>query len=501
MMLLPVLRDDQEKVVKEVLGHISRKQKRIIVVAPTGTGKTMMGAALTATAVDSNCQVAFVVPRDTLIKQTVKTMSWWGLRCGIIAGGRKEDRTAPVQVCSFQTLGRARDLSWLKPRFVIADECHMTSFTNVLLSWFPFLDDPSRNAENESYYLGLTATPWRLDKRESLGQIFNVLVTAPTYEQLIKEERLVRPVYYRIKEAPSGDMAADIDYIVSQWFEIAQNDLTFAFTASIDFAEATAQKFLENGVEAAAITEKTSRRNRDRLFDKFANNEIKVLSTVSALCEGVDIPAARVAILARNLKSRSLYVQSVGRVARTHTYPDGTIKTDCIVMDQMNLVRKFGLVEDIVVSKHDLELPDNSEPGLPPVKECPRCHKYSRIAATECKYCHLSFEIIGSKRFQPTGRMDRSWRSHQERQHFARYQRLLKKGYLLNKPLGWADEHFRDAFGYYAPKDWRRLGAINSNNEEERNQYKQYLEAIAKQEARDPAWLSRQLSLDLGITK
>jgi superfamily II DNA or RNA helicase len=511
-MPIPILRDDQEIVVNQIFAHVREGHKRILTVAPTGCGKTVIGGYVARTAVNNGGKVCFVVPRDTLVTQTVKAFSEsWGLTCGVVAGGYKENRAADVQVCSYQALSNdERDFSWIKFDLLIADECHTTSFASALLRWFP----AHRRIHGEPYYIGLTATPWRSRKTESLGDIFDHLIVAASYRQLINEGKLVRPVYYRVKGSNGGDMQADIDYIISQWKAIAQNDLTFCFTASVKFANLTAERFNAEGIPAVAITESTSRKKREKYFADFADEKIKVLCSCTALCEGVDIPQARVAILARNTESRSLLVQSIGRVMRPFTYADGSKKNDCIIMDQMNVVERMGKVEDIIITEADLEREDKGE-GEPPQKQCPRCLEWVPASMKTCRTgcgkcpqckngdfkecispCGYEFQFIGRSRLMPEQQMERVWGSDEQRGHYARYRRLLKVGFFENKPLDWADNRFLDAFGYHPPKDWRRGALVEDETEETKRKYKEYIEAIATAEAKNPYWVARQLSLE-----
>ncbi|MGH8002648.1 MAG: hypothetical protein ACREPR_25255 [Brasilonema sp.] len=68
-----------------------------------------------------------------------------------------------------------------------------------------------------------------------------------------------------------------------------------------------------------------------------------------------------------------------------------------------------------------------------------------------------------------------------------------------NLPFRWADESFLQTYGYFAPSDWRRNAVIPPEDPQMRKAFEQYLQAIALAESRDPAWISRQLSLELGM--
>ncbi|MBW4636376.1 MAG: DEAD/DEAH box helicase family protein [Iphinoe sp. HA4291-MV1] len=680
--MFPRLFPYQLKTVNQVYDHIRAGKRRVLLVAPTGSGKTNMGAYMAKDAVAKRRQAVFVVHRDTLVDQAIETFKRWGLSCGAIAGGRSENRAADVQVCSFQTLSGNRDTSWLKPGLVIADEClsrdslintldgtfriddpsivgklalsynenlhiweykrikhqifkgykqtliiktekyqirctgnhlirttqgwkraddlkmrdkilspcvnvdaekllhrrypcrtshlnqsltilpsgnflkdtpqyplfhlkldkeeskqeriknsslqevidveaasvepvydltiannhnfvangllvhncHYTSFTDIILQWFP----KNHYDPYEIPYIGLTATPFRLKKRESLGEIFHALALAPSYAELIAMGNLVKPVYYEVPNSTAGDMIADASYMIESWRAIAQNSPTIAFTQSIHFAEVLAQAFNDSGIGAAPITEKTSRTQRDKRYKAFEREEIKVLVSCTAIAEGFDSPKARVAILARNTQSRALFVQATGRVMRAYTYPDGTPKTDCIILDQMGVVKRFGFIEDIVINESVFNI-DDSDPGNIPTKTCPVCKRILPLSAKRCDRCGYEFESAAKELSLPEGKMRRVFRDNVERTHYATYVRMLQKAFSKKLPLSWADRSFLEKFNYFPPSDWRRNAIIRNADETTKAEFKEYLQAIAAEERRNPNWITRQLSLELGI--
>ncbi len=133
----------------------------------------------------------FVVHREIIVNQTQNKLSAFGLRCGFIKAGWQEDSNAPVHIASVQTLACRHH--WHNWHFdvIFFDECHLVAFAavsnRILSDIFP-----------HALYLGLTATPWRLSKRESLGDIYTSLVCAPMPKKLIESGYLVKPSYYAL---------------------------------------------------------------------------------------------------------------------------------------------------------------------------------------------------------------------------------------------------------------------------------------------------------------
>ncbi|MDJ0747426.1 MAG: DEAD/DEAH box helicase family protein [Xenococcaceae cyanobacterium MO_167.B27] len=98
------LRDYQKQVIYDTYNLIRLGEKRILLFAPTGAGKTLLASKITRDAVSRGKRVLFVVHRDILVAQTAKKFKAFGLRCGFIKAGWAEDANAPVQIASVQTL-------------------------------------------------------------------------------------------------------------------------------------------------------------------------------------------------------------------------------------------------------------------------------------------------------------------------------------------------------------------------------------------------------------
>jgi superfamily II DNA or RNA helicase len=83
---------------------------RVILLLPTGGGKTLVAAHMIRRARDKGKRVAFVVPALSLIDQTVSAFEAEGIHAiGVMQGDHpRTDRGQPVQVCSIQTIARRK---------------------------------------------------------------------------------------------------------------------------------------------------------------------------------------------------------------------------------------------------------------------------------------------------------------------------------------------------------------------------------------------------------
>src|SRR5712672_1747067 len=122
---MKTLRADQAAAIDQLRASLASGKRRIVMMAPTGYGKTITAASIIASAQDRGKKVLLTVPAISLIDQTIEAFYGQGIRdIGVIqANHSMTDWGKPVQVASVQTLQRREALP--EADLVMIDECHM----------------------------------------------------------------------------------------------------------------------------------------------------------------------------------------------------------------------------------------------------------------------------------------------------------------------------------------------------------------------------------------
>ena len=115
-------------VIARVEAEIAAGKRRILLVAPTGSGKTVIVADLIAEAAKAGRRVLVIAHRGEIIKQTHAKLYAAGVDAGIIKAGFPPRLGEPVQVASIQTLHARAIRGSAMPKGISASE-HINSST------------------------------------------------------------------------------------------------------------------------------------------------------------------------------------------------------------------------------------------------------------------------------------------------------------------------------------------------------------------------------------
>lgn len=429
-----VLRPYQKSVLRDVSGHYQSGLLGVLLQMATGAGKTRTAAYMVDKYASTGRQVLWVVHREELLMQAAMVFAEQGVPHTLVCASSSERAikaqefrefgrswVAPgsmVIVASIQTIVRRLDvLPWLQPSQIVADECHLSlsvSWRRVLAHW------------PEARLLGLSATPVRLDRQSFArpeGGLYDAMVCGPKVSDLIAWGNLARYDAYHpdlelvqgvadLKKLKGGDYDAqelekELDApkvygdVVEHYRTYSHGKPAIAFCPTVASAEKFAEAFRAAGYRAIALDGDTDDSVRRQSLLKLGTGEIDVVTSVSILVEGTDVPYATTAILLRKTQSLSLYLQAVGRVLRPH--PD---KDKAIILDCVGVIEEHGLPHwDIPWSlspparKAKRMKDDDDEPDVL-VKKCPKCKRYHEPGEKKndqghemCPHCDYVYPI------------------------------------------------------------------------------------------------------------
>ena len=503
--LRPKLRPYQKRVVKETYDLIRQGVKSILLFAPTGAGKTLIASQIIAHAAGRDRSCMFVVHRDNLIAQTYDKFQKFGLECGFIKAGWQENREAKVQIASVQTLQRRDWWQEYQAEVILLDECHILAFASVVRKMMTCIYP-------QAIWLGLTATPWRLSKREGLGDVFDGLVCAPLPYKLIDQGYLVKPSYYGVEppdlknieivgeDYEEGQLALvcnqpeAIERLVKEWRQLAWGRSTLVFAVDVPHSRHICEAFLQAGIPAAHIDGDTSIRQRNQFYQQSKSREILILTSCMTMTEGADLPWISCVSHFRPTASKALHFQMGGRGLRL--CPEMG-KRDCIFIDLVGNFCRHGYIEDL--KQVSLSRGQDSENLSPPLKICSSsnggCGAIIYAFYKQCPHCGYSFEI---NKIPVLLELKHQLRE-EDRERLDFYREKLKAAFEKHYSPGWAANLFREEFGHWPPDDWAKAAIFGeAATENERSFYFQHLQAIAARLNKSGDWIERYLILEFG---
>lgn len=451
------LRDYQQRIVEQVLAHIDAGERRILVVLPTGGGKTVLASSLLGSAARHNSPAQFIVHRKELIEQTSESFSRATLPHGFIATGYDYDPGPTVTLAGVQRLVNVLGDVRL-PEFVIVDEAHHATAA----TWEQVL-----TYYGDAIIVGLTATPQRLDGK-GLEDHFDVMVLGPSTAELIEAGWLSRYDYYAptrpdLSDVPSlaGDFNRHaledvmdkptlIGDVVDHYKRLALGQQGIVFAVSRDHSRNLAEAFQAAGVSAAHVDGAMPKRERKDVVGAFRAGDIDVMTNVELFGEGFDVPAVRYCGLARPTKSLALCLQQVGRALRPSPGKDRAI-----ICDHAGNVFQHGLPDDPREwsLKGRVKAPRGAgNADALSIRQCDVCYRVSPSTVKVCPGCGEQFAIDNRDILTREGELSKVEREALRKREAAR--RVAEE-----KACSVYDQ-FRDlavARGYRNPDGWAHM--------------------------------------------
>lgn len=365
---------------REALAAWIENDRRGIISAVTGAGKTLVGIAAIRDQIGRKGKVVVLVPNHILQDKWFDEIRerFPSRRVGRL--GNRHNQSLDDHDILVATVATGRQWLFGVPKsancLLIADECHH------------YASPKNRHALEAvcNTRLGLTATIERMDglHESVLFEYFGPVVYSLGYEQALKEKvispfrtafigsnfarderqrydeltlelhrlRMVLVKKYGVSEKPFTTFIADVKRLIdngspgssraakswlAKWSErrqlLSQNaqklkslenlanvfddaDRALVFSLSIESATEVEKILKKQGIQCGVHSSNLGVDARNEMLNAFATGKLKVISSVFTLEEGVDVPEADLAVVLGTNHDRRAMIQRLGRVLR-----------------------------------------------------------------------------------------------------------------------------------------------------------------------------------------
>ncbi|WP_405366554.1 DUF3427 domain-containing protein [Ruminobacter sp.] len=333
---------------QEILDRLDAERQvrgyyRNLVVAATGTGKTLVSAFDYRNFCRRNGgkypRLLFVAHRKEILEQSLYTYRavLKDANFGDLLIGTDIPEQLDHLFVSIQSFNSKKLTDVVKPDFydyIVVDEFHHAAAPSYqeLLDYF-----------SPKILLGLTATPERMDGGDIL-KYFDYRIAADIRLTEAIDRGLLCPFQYfgvsdsvdlsSIKWTKGGYDKTELSNVYSMSGAIADRradsiitnlkkyalDMSLVkglgFCVSTRHAEFMAEFFNANGIKSLCLTAESSKELRDGAREKLVHGDITFIFVVDLYNEGVDIPEVNTVLFLRPTESLTVFLQQLGRGLR-----------------------------------------------------------------------------------------------------------------------------------------------------------------------------------------
>lgn len=410
------LRSYQQRLIDKARADLP-KNRRIILYAPQGSGKSVIIAFMSHHSAKKGNKVLILSHRQEILKQNFKKMTSLGTSVHLVDASVKKYSETDVCCAMTQTISsRCKNFpSWAewvgKMDVIIIDEAHRGEH-DVMFSYF----NPN------AFVIGLSASILRSGNMAQLGAFYQGIVGEVVATELISLGFLTPSRNFAF-QAPKLDgvecSRSTGDYVQNQlqkqfrkkeryagiienYNKICPGTKTIVFTTGTGHCIDLCVEFNNAGIPAKYLVSESPdpkyfdqySGKREDVLASFEKGEFPVLVNISILDTGYDSPDLGGVILDFSTTSYTKYSQAVGRPSRVHPK-----KKFFYVLDFGANINSFGIYED----KPLMSLWHKSGgAGIQPTKECPTqkkdpsgrigCGRLIPISMSDCPFCGFHFQ-------------------------------------------------------------------------------------------------------------
>ena len=320
-----------------------RGYTRNLVVAATGTGKTVISALdykrFRKRNPNGPCRLLFVAHREEILKQSLYTFRavLKDANFGELFVGNYKPESIDNLFLSIQTFNSQSFTEKTSPDFydyIIVDEFHHAAAPTYqkLLSYY-----------QPRILLGLTATPERMDGKNILPYFNNRIAAEIRLPEAI-DRKLLCPFQYfgvtdtvnldALKWSAGGYQKSELEHIYTFSGAVADRRADHVVTAllkyvtdidevkglgfcvTVDHAEFMCRYFNDHNIPSMCLTGQSSDEERAAAKRRLVSSEVRFIFVVDIYNEGVDIPEVNTVLFLRPTESLTIFLQQLGRGLR-----------------------------------------------------------------------------------------------------------------------------------------------------------------------------------------
>ncbi len=319
-----------------------RGYTRNLVVAATGTGKTVISALdykrFRKQRPGQPCRLLFVAHREEILKQSLYTFRavLKDANFGEMFVGSYRPESIDNLFISIQTFNSQDFTTKTTPDYydyIVVDEFHHAAaptYQKLLAYYQPKL------------LLGLTATPERMDGKSILPYFNNRIAAEIRLPEAIDRKLLCPFQYFGVTDTVDlntlkwtrggydrGELSAlylsgsvadrRANMVISALLKYV-TDIDevkgLGFCVSVEHAEYMCRYFNEHGIPSMFLTGQSPDEERKQAKDRLVSGEVRFIFVVDIYNEGVDIPEVNTVLFLRPTESLTIFLQQLGRGLR-----------------------------------------------------------------------------------------------------------------------------------------------------------------------------------------
>lgn len=366
---------------RNVHGHF-----RNLVVAATGTGKTVIAAFdfKRYREAHPDCHFLFIAHRQEILHQAMQTFRIVldDPNFGSIWDGNNEPSNYQHVFASKDTLRNRVDTLQLRADYydyMVVDEVHhivAPTYVKLMTCFKPQI------------LLGLTATPERTNEQEDITVFFDGHISAEIRLPAALNAGLLAPFYYygipdnvnlsEVKWSGHGYDIAELSRIYTQndyrtglilrkmQEYIGNNQLhkvrALCFCVDKNHAKFMNAKFTLAGLKTDVLTSDDDDRHRNIVKKRLQAGTINYLFVVDLFNEGVDIPEIDTILFLRPTESATVFLQQFGRGLRLHKDKDHLTVLDFVGHSRAEFSYKESF--EALIGRHSQNIKDEIEGGF-----------------------------------------------------------------------------------------------------------------------------------------